>query len=197
MDSPLYSKIKPVPAAGLAGLLLLSDAACALLAPETLAVPFFAALQEKELLVDAIKFLSAALPRREAVWWACVSARDNLPPNAPAEVSGALQAAEQWVFQPLEETRRAAKIAADASRLQSAAGWAAMAAFWSGGSIAAPGAPTVEPGRQLLPTAVSGAVLLAAVQHEPERAAERHRRFLDAGIDIASGGNGRPKQKDA
>ena len=69
-----------------------------------------------------------------------------------------------------------------------------MAAFWSGGSITAAGAPAVEPSPRLLPAAVSGAVILAAVQNEPQRATERHGRFIDAGIDIAKGGNGRPKR---
>jgi hypothetical protein len=195
MSDPSYVKIKQVPATELSALVALSDDARALLKPEVAAVDFFVLLQEKELLVDAIRFLSTALPPREAVWWACICARGNFPPAAAAPVTAALQAAENWVFRPDEENRRAAKVAADGSKLQSAAGWSAMAVFWSGGSIAAASAPAVEPGPKLLPAAVSGAVILAAVQHEPQRAGERHRQFLDAGIDIANGGNGRPKAK--
>jgi hypothetical protein len=191
---PSYIKVKQVPANELAGVVSLSDDARALLKPEMTAGEFFDLLREKELLVDAIRFLSTALPPREAVWWACVCTRANFPPAAAAPVTAALQAAESWVYRPDEETRRAAKAAADNSKMQSGAGWCAMAAFWSGGSITAPSAPAVEPSPKLLPAAVSGAIVLAAVQHEPQRAGERHRQFLDAGIDIANGGNGRPKQ---
>jgi hypothetical protein len=57
--------------------------------------------------------------------------------------------------------------------------------------MAPPDAPPVPPGEELTGTAVAGAVMLAAVQTEPERAEEKFRRFLMQGIDIANGGSGK------
>jgi hypothetical protein len=39
--------------------------------------------------------------------------------------------------------------------------------------------------------AAAGAVLLAAVQSEPERASDRHRIAIAQAVDIARGGSGR------
>jgi len=192
MNGPSYIKVKPIPAADLCALVPIGGGARALLQPGMAAAPFFEALTQQSLFLDAVRFLSVALPAREAVWWACVCARETLPADAPLAVADALQAAEAWVYRPSEGGRRAAKTAADAARLETAAAWSAIAAFWSGGSITAPGTPAVEPDGKLLPAAVSGAVLLAAVQREPHRAEERYRGFLAAGTDIANGGNGKP-----
>jgi hypothetical protein len=83
--------------------------------------------------------------------------------------------------------------AAPAAGNDSPAHWAAMAASWSGGSLAPPEAPVVPPGETLTAQAVDGAVLLAAVKPEPERAPERYRNAVVQAIDIARGGTGRPK----
>ena len=61
--------------------------------------------------------------------------------------------------------------------------------------MAPPNAPVVPPGDALTGAAVAGAILLAAVQTEPQKAAEKYRRFLDYGIDIAGGGSGRERQQ--
>jgi hypothetical protein len=145
-----------------------------------------------ELWIDAIRFLAHALPRREAVWWACTAARSGLDPNAAAQRQ-AVETTEAWVYHPDEERRRAAVAAAPAAGNDSPAHWAAMAASWSGGSLAPPEAPVVPPGETLTAQAVAGAVLLAAVKPEPERAPERYRNAVVQAIDIARGGTGRPK----
>jgi hypothetical protein len=146
---------------------------------------------------DAVRFLAHALPKREAVWWACICARATLTADAPPAVAAALQAAEDWVFKPVEENRRAAMVRAEASQFKSPASWAAVAAFWSGGSMAPPEAPPVMPPENLTATAVAGAVILATVQTEPQHAERKYRAFLESGIDIAKGGDGRPRQPAA
>ena len=165
-----------------------------MLRPELSTADFLEALIRESLLTDAVRFLAHALPRREAVWWACTCARFTLPPTAPPAVMAALQASEAWVFQPTEENRRAAMEKAEASGLDTPSAWSAVSVFWSGGSMAPPGAPPVAPADRLFATAVTSTVLLAAVQTEPHLADQKYRRFLDAGIDIAQGGSGRPAQ---
>src|SRR5262249_8721736 len=125
------------------------------------------------------------------VWWACLAARAGAD-AASVEEAHALEAAEAWVYHPDEDHRRTAMVAAKAvSNNDSPARWAATGAAWSGGSLAPPQAPVVPPGETLTPQAVAGAVLLAAVRREPERATERHRRAIAQAVDIARGGTGR------
>jgi len=155
-------------------------------------VDFLKALIEQELYPDAVRFLARALPKREAVWWACLCARSVLADDAvrPAQIK-AIEIAEQWVYKPTEANRRLADAAARAAEFTGPAGWAAMAAFWSEGSMAPENLPVVPPAENLTAKAVAGAVMLAAVLTQPEKSQDKYRFFLEQGIDIANGGNGR------
>jgi len=142
------------------------------------------------MMADAARFIAHALPKREAVWWACMCARATAPEPPPPDAE-ALAAAEAWVRKPAEELRRAAMAKAEAAGFRSPEAWAAVGAFWSGGSMAPAGQPVVPPADHLTGVAVAGAVSLAAVRREPEKAEATLRRFVDGGLDIAAGGSGR------
>ncbi len=142
--------------------------------------------------VEAIRYLAHALPPREGVWWACVSARRALGAEPWPEDVAALEAAEAWVFKPGDDAlRRAAMQAAEATDMHSAAALAAVACFFSGGSIAPEGLPEEPAPEHLCPTMVASAVLYAGARGAEERAPERYRLLLDMGLDIASGGSGK------
>jgi hypothetical protein len=193
------------PAATLAAKVNLSDEARALLRPEWPSRPYLEALVAAGHLVDAIRFLAWALPRREAVWWACqciraanptVAASGSLAGSQPTtgpvvatEDAAALVAAEKWSSSATEDHRRAAFAAAEAAKFETPAALAALAAFWSGGSLAPPKLPVVPPAEKLCPEAIGNAVILAGVLHEPEKADEKYRAFLQLGQDVAAGGN--------
>lgn len=149
-----------------------------------------ARIVETGMMVDATRFMAHALPKREAVWWACMCARATAP-DAPPPDAEAVTAAEAWVRKPEEDLRRAAMARAEATGFQSPEAWAAVGAFWSGGSMAPPGQPVVPPADHLTGVAVASAVLLAAVRRAPEKAEGTLRRFIDSGLDIAAGGSGR------
>lgn len=149
-----------------------------------------AKIVEAGMMADAARFMAHALPKREAVWWACMCARAT-EPEAPAPDADALVAAEAWVRKPEEDLRRAAMAAAEAAGFRSPEAWAAVGAFWSGGSMAPPGQPVVPPADHLTGVAVAGSVSLAAVRRAPEKAEETLRRFVQGGLDIAAGGSGR------
>jgi hypothetical protein len=153
--------------------------------PEAIAV-----LEQHGHWIAAIRLLGQALPAREAVWWACVCARHAPDPAATPADLAALQAADAWVRRPSEEHRRGAMAAAEAAGARSAEAWAAIGAFWSGGSMAPPDVAAVPPPPQLCGVAVASAVLLAAVRHEPDKAAQRYAAFMASGRDIADGGGG-------
>ena len=188
-----YAKLKAAKAEEVCRLYTPEPEAAALMTLDDTPGDFLDRLVAQGRLADAVRFLAFALPRREAVWWACLCAREVLPSPPPAEAVAALEAAEAWVYKPMEDNRRAAMAKAEAARLASPGAWAAVGAFWSSGSLAPPELAAVPPGPELTGTAVSGAVTMAAVQTEPERAEAKYRRVLDLGLDIAGGGTGRPK----
>lgn len=140
--------------------------------------------------MDAVRLLAFNLPRREAVWWACLCVRDVLGPDPDPADLAAVAAAERWAAEPTEENRRAANDQAEALEFETAAAWAAAAAFWSAGSLAPAGLPSVPPPPGLTGTAVSGALILAATTDDPEVTQARYQKFLARGADIARGGRG-------
>jgi hypothetical protein len=146
---------------------------------------------------EAVKLLAHALPKREAVWWACMCARAVPDPALPPPDAAAIEAAETWVRRPDEPARRAASVAADRTKFATPESWAAMGAFWSAGSMAPEGQMVVPPPDHLTATAVTGAVMLAAVRHTPEKRQERLERFVVSARDIAGGGAGRLQPEDA
>src|SRR5262245_10435796 len=145
---------------------------------------FLDVLIENGELVDAVQFLAHALPRREAVWWACRAALGTV---AAGQEEAALRAAEAWVVEPVEENRIVAQGAAEAAGYDTPAGCAAAAAAWSGGSLAPPGAPVVPPGEFLTAHGVAAAVMLAAVRGPAEAIPEAYRTLLMQGLAIARG----------
>jgi hypothetical protein len=172
----------------------LSDAAKPHLTEKIPPLAFLDALIANSLFADAVQFLSRALPKREAVWWSCQCARDLGNDEKKPELAVGLQAAEAWVYRPTEENRRKAESAANAIKISHPARWTAMAAFWSGGSLAPPDAPEAKPAEDFTAKAVAGAVLMAAGL-DAKQSEVRNRRFLECGRDIANGGTGRPSAK--
>ena len=171
----------------------LTPEAKALLQPGASAADFLTALTAAGLMRDAVAFMAQALPKREAVWWACLAARTLVDTETPPPVVAALEAAEAWVYQPTDELRRAAMDRAQATNFAHPGIWAAVAAFWSGGSMAPPNLPAVPPAEHLTGYVVGSAVNLSAVMRQPERADEKLRGFLRQAVDVANGGSGRVK----
>ena len=156
-------------------------------------------LESRGLLIEAVRLLAHALPKREATWWACVCAGNTAPGEQPEAERAALAAAERWVRRQTEELRRAALDAARQAGFASPEAWAGAAAFWSGEPASPPGrssrvqssAKAVPASEHLTGVAVAGAVALASVRSQAERQRERLARFLESGHNIAAGGPGR------
>ena len=60
---------------------------------------FVAVLIEKKRFVDAIEFMSHALPAREGIWWGCLCMQHVLGDNLAPPDRAAATAAVQWVMQ--------------------------------------------------------------------------------------------------
>src|SRR5262249_39083448 len=133
---------------------------------------------------DAVKFLAHALPKREAVWWAWFCARRVAAADPPPDIQASLAATAKWILSPNHEKQRAATKAAAKATFGRAAGCAGVAAFMSGGSLGRADVPTAPPGEFLTAKMVAGAIQLAAVETEPEKAPEKYRAFLSQGVEV-------------
>jgi hypothetical protein len=149
------------------------------------------ALTDAAFLVEASRVFAHALPKREAVWWACMCAAHSVASLVTPEDVRMRDQAEAWVRQQSDEIRRAGMEDAKRAGFKSPESWAAVAAFWSGGSITALNAPPVPAPPHLPGVAVAGAVTLASVRGAPERQKHRLALFLQSAHDIALGGQGR------
>jgi len=162
----------------------LEEDAKALLKDEQTPQQFLELLIGKELLLDAIRLLPYALPKRWAVGWGCLCVRHSLGTEDAAKISETQVAAEKWVYDPVEENRRAAKGAADKEGLESPSALLALAAFFTGGSVAPANLAPAAPPEYACPQLVAGAVMLSAVQNQPEKAPERYRAFVQRGMTL-------------
>ncbi|MFK7821561.1 MAG: FHA domain-containing protein [Planctomycetaceae bacterium] len=135
---------------------------------------------------SALAFLSYALPKRPAIWWLTRCVRSSLQ-QPTEEEEKVLGLAEKWISSPTDEHRRHAMDEAQKQECETAACWAAVAAFWTHGSMAPPNVPPVLPKDEFTGKAVSGAIVMAAVAKEPEKAPQRRSVFFDLALDVASG----------
>lgn len=184
-------KITATTATEVCRLFELEEHASVLLTEEQTPAQFLQKLIEGEHFADAAHFMACALPKREAVWLACLAAHTTLG-EAPKEAAiNALQTAEAWVKNPSQESCQPNQEAAEGAGFGTAVGLAAAAAFWSGDSMLPSDMPPVPPPIELTGQAVWGAITIAALTIEPEKATEKYQSFTKQAIDIANGGSGK------
>lgn len=191
IQTQAFRKIESTDAGAICSRVELSAEALRFLVPGLTPQGFLASLTQGGLPADAVRFLAFALPVREGVWWACMAAQALAGPEVLPAHALSLEKAAAWVHEPNEETRRACFTAAEAAGLKGAAAFAALAAFWSGGSMAPPEMPEALPDPRLSPIAVGASVLLTVTGADPRRMDPNFEEVLRRGLDIADGGNGR------
>jgi len=185
-----FIKVKQKIAQEITDKIELSEEAVAMIKPDLTSEAFISELIDNQLFTDAVLFLSNALAKREATWWACLCARGGLKDKANQIDMNAIELAEAWVYKPTTENCAATARVAEETKFETAAGWAAMAAFWSGDNISTVAGITLAPEDDMTGKAVNAAELLAATCNEAEKVNEYHLLFLQQGINIACGGNG-------
>lgn len=171
----------------------LDEAAAGLLRENPVPGDFIRALAKKKLYQLGVAVMARWLPKRVAVWWAilCVYGMAGEGEISPQEAA-ALEAAKKWVTDGSEDNRWAAKAAAEATEFSGPAAWVAMAAFWSGDSLAPTGEPPIKPDDLLASQAVNGAIMLIAVKGDPKKAAGKYLAFLNKGWELIDGKVGLP-----
>jgi hypothetical protein len=174
-------------AAQLPGTAQISDEGRAMLVDDMPVPQFIELLASREAYLDALRVVAHSVAKRSAVDWACRCVRSAVGDDLNATDEAAIKAAEAWAADPSEEHRRQAEAAAEAAEHKTPGAWTAMAAFWSSGSMAPPAAPVVPPPDHLTAHAAAGAVMLAAVAKQPEKAPEKYQTFLQIGQEIMNG----------
>lgn len=134
---------------------------------------------------QAIGWLAHALPERPAVWWAWFCARHAHGEAPPQAIVDALEATKTWIAVPNDVNRREAMRHAEAVTFDVPAGCAALAAFFSGGSIGPPDHDAVPPPANVAAKIISGCVALSAVFTEPDKADGKLEEFARHGIEVA------------
>ncbi len=142
---------------------------------------------------DSVRALALMLPHRQVVWWACLCVR-LLPDLAqrPAELA-AVEQAEAWVQSAAASDAELAGELAGNCNLGQAPGWAAMAATWSGPSLAPRGLQAVPPAPHLPGVAARTALILLI--HDPALAGRiTMADLLEIGLALMQGDIGRKAQ---
>jgi hypothetical protein len=143
--------------------------------------------------LDAIDFLAHALPKRDAVWWACLGLRHALGGTLTPQAFAALKAAAEWVLEPDEPRRLAAQAAGEAADFGTPAGCIALAVYGSGGSLTPSNLPEVPPEPFMTAKAVSASLAMASVQAaDPGAIPQVQRQLVELGMAIGEGKMGVP-----
>lgn len=150
---------------------------------------YFERLLATGYLAEARRILAHAMPKRRALWWACLCAQDAYRNELPEPVARAVGAVTRFVQDPSEANRREAERVGrelPGSRLE---GCLAMAAFLSEGNISLPHLPVVQPKPHVTGRLVGVCVYLASVIRSAAHYKQHLHRYLDMGVDIARGMN--------
>lgn len=185
-----WIKVEAINASELLGNFDLEDGAEKVLHPDMNPEGGVRSLMGANFLYDAVKLLAHGLPKREAVWWLCIVARQIQTPETDTDNVDALIAAEAWARKPTEENRLRCRILGEKTKYATSASWAATAAAWSTGSMAPEGEPEIEPPFYLYAHAVAGGVTLAGVALDADDPEACIKNFIEQGINLAEGGNG-------
>lgn len=160
----------------------LGDAARQQFHAEVSAPAFVEQLSAAGLFPDAVKFLAGMLGAKRSVIWATACVRELQNGNEPpAQRAAALEAVNKWLQEGTDETRRAAKTAAEVAGLKSAEGCIGMAAFFAEGSMAPAHVQSIPPTPHVAEKLSAAAVLLSVVS-QPQHAPERFARCLTLGV---------------
>jgi hypothetical protein len=148
---------------------------------------FVDALVEKKQYLPAIDFLAHALPARGAIWWGCLCLQRTCGDKLEPWERRAFRITVQWVLQPDEANRAAAKQPAEVLGPASAAGNLAAAANQTGGSVGPPQGPPIPPSPFAPARAVAIAIKMASTKCEATEIEGTQRSLIGLGMAIAEG----------
>jgi len=164
--------------------------ALALLTEEMRPEAYILALSGAKRWMDAAQVMAHVLPRREAVWWACMCAQTMDLMSREKGEQLALSTAEKWVFQPTEAHRDEAFRVAQESTTNGNGTLCALAVAMGAETPPAP-ENAVRLDGSAFPGIIFAIVVTAASEGDGSRLNERLQESLQRGQEIACGGNGK------
>jgi hypothetical protein len=146
---------------------------------------FIALLQKSKTPEEAVAYTAYVLPRRKAVWWGhqCLTSVDHLLSPQDKMMLGL---AENWVREPEEPVRYRCLNEGLAARQSTPGVWIALAAGFSGGSLAPPDLQRVPPSPALTPRAVNTGIMGVLARVETKHRAATLKAFVDMGVSRAN-----------
>ena len=172
---------------------LLDSTSLELLKPDMRPEAYIEVLSSAEKWMDAVAVMACALPKREAVWWACLCARLMNGLSENKEEILALKTAEKWVYKPTEKNRKKAFLRAQASDEPSAGTLSCIAVAFSGGKLALSKDQGVDLDASVFAETVGAVVMISASENDGLHINQRLKQFLHNAKDIACGGSGKSK----
>jgi hypothetical protein len=160
----------------------LSDEGKKALSPDLMPEQFAELLVGMKQHSDAVQVIAHYLPKRQGVFWAMTCARQATQQPSP-EAEAALKAAEKWIAEPNEESRKAALKAGEAADAGTPAGCTALAAFYSDGLPRTEDPKTNARAYFMTAKLVGSAVLLSAAA-DPQQMMPRFETFINKGLEI-------------
>lgn len=165
----------------------LTPAAQSLLTKDIKIPQYLAQLARNNLWIDALHFAPFGLPRKEAVWWACLCLWQHYRPTPEPNVDACLKAVVDWIREPTEAHRRTAQQAGHDAGSATPAGNLALAVFLSEGSISLPGRPEVPANPKHMPHLLGQAVLLAVRQTPHDLAVAHQTDYVRLAMELLAG----------
>ncbi|MBK0327128.1 hypothetical protein I5535_07460 [Rhodobacteraceae bacterium F11138] len=151
-------------------------------------------LESKQAWLDMLMLLAVLLPARERVWWACLAARDYIGPKSDKDPPS-LARSEDWVFQPDEDKREAARATLDHAYVDDETVHCATAVLYADGTLG-PGDLAQYPAPAGAAEASVFAMNVVALGELSDRFDEHIQLLIDRALDIARGGSGRVTMKE-
>ncbi len=153
-----------------------------------------AELEAKQAWLDMLFLLAVLLPPRERVWWACLAARDYVGPKSDKDPPS-LARSEDWVFEPNEDNREAARATLDHAYVDDETVHCATAVLYADGTLG-PGDLAQYPAPAGAAEASVFAMNVVALGELSDRFDEHIQVLIDRALDIARGGSGRVSAKE-
>jgi uncharacterized protein DUF6931 len=187
MKNGSHKDVRRISAAEICARFDLNRAAHSLLKPDMSVREFAEILIANDQYAGAIDLIAHALSSRHAVWWGCLCLQHSCGQSLTVSEKAACKAAVEWVQEPTEAYRTAAKTPSEMLGSGTPAGALAAAAHTAEERLSSSISPIGDPGSFASARLVAIAVKLAAIKVEAVKISGTQRLFIGLGLALIEG----------